>query len=167
MIEPAFAPGHKIDDNLAHAIPLLCEAYDALNDTPREKVELPRRLVRDPGAQTRCAANQRLAAWLHDQGDHRGARRAIEAAERDVPGDPMAAVVELTMLGAERRFDQVTERAAYWLQSVAANPEATEEALSLIRGFRDDPMRGRDNYYESSSQASSATGTAATSGFEL
>ena len=147
LIEPALAPGRKIDDDLAHAIPLLCEAYDALNDTPREKVKLLRRLVRDPGAQTRCAANQRLAAWLHDQGDHRRARRAIEAAERDVPGDPMTAMVELTMLCAERRFDQVTERAAYWLQSVAANPEATDEALSLIRGFRDDPKRGRDNYY--------------------
>ena len=147
LIEPAFAPGHKIDDNLADAIPLLCEAYDALNDTPRQKEKLLRRMARHASAPIRCAANQRLAAWLHDHGDHQGARRAIDAAERDVPGEPMTAMVELTMLCAERRFDQVTERAAYWLQSVGRNPEATEEALSLIRGFRDDPKRGRDDYY--------------------
>ena len=147
LVEPALAPGSEIDEQLADAVPLLCEAYDALNDTPRQKERLLRRLIRDPSAPIRCAANQRLAAWLHDQGDRRGARRAIEAAERDVPGEPMTAMVELTMLCSERQFDRVAERAAYWLESVARNPLATEEALSMIRGFCDDPKRGRDNYY--------------------
>ena len=147
LIEPAFAPGHKIDEVLADAIPMLCEAYDVLNDTPQQKQTLLRRLIRNPGAPIRCAANQRLAAWLHDQGDHREARRTIQAAERDVPGEPMTAMVELTMLCSERRFDRVAERAGYWLESVARNRFASEEALSLIRGFRDDPKRGRDDYY--------------------
>ena len=147
LIEPWFAPGRRIDEKLADAIPLLCEAYDALNDTPQQKVELLRRLARDPGAAIRCTANQRLASWLHDEGDYDEAWRAIEAAERDVPGDPMTAMIELTMLSAERRFDRVAERAAFWLESVAPNPLVTEGALSLIRGFRDDPKRGRDEYY--------------------
>ena len=147
LIEPWFAPGRGIDEALADAIPLLCEAYDALNDSPQQKEELLRRLIRDPGAPIRCVANQRLAAWLHDQGDHDEACRAIEAAERDVPGEPMTAMVELTMLCAERRFDRVRDRAGYWLQSVGRNPLATEEALSAIRTFRDDPKRGRDDYY--------------------
>ena len=147
LIEPTLAHGRKIDEKLAGAIPLLCEAYDALNDTPQQKERLLRRLVRDPSARIRCAANQRLAAWLHDQGDRRRAQRAIEAAERDVPGEPMTAMVELTMLCSERRFDRVAERATYWLESVSRNPLCTEEALSLIRVFRDDPKRGRDNYF--------------------
>ena len=147
LIEPALATGHKIDEKLADAIPLLCEAYDALDDTPQRKRKLLRRLIHEPSASIRCAANQRLAAWLHDHGDRRGAWRAIEAAERDVPGEPMTAMVELTMLCSERRFDRVAERAAYWLESVGRNPLATEEAVSLLRTFRDDPKRGRDNYY--------------------
>ena len=77
LIEPWFAPGRGIDEALADAIPLLCEAYDALNDSPQQKEELLRRLIRDPGAPIRCVANQRLAAWLHDKGDHDEACRAI------------------------------------------------------------------------------------------
>ena len=147
LIEPLLAPGRVIDEKLADAVGILCEAYDALNDTPQQKEELLHRLARDPGAAIRCAASQRLAAWLHDQGHRDRAWQAIEAAERDVPGEPMTAMIELTMLSAERRFDRVAERAVYWLGSVSRNPLGTEEALSVIRGFRDDPKRGRDEYY--------------------
>lgn len=147
LAEPLFVPRGRIDEALADVIPLLCEAYAALNDTPQQKEELLRRLVRDPGAPIRCVANQLLASWLHDQGDHDEAWRTIEAAERDVPGEPMTAMIELTMLCAERRFDRIPDRAAYWLQSVGRNPLATEQALASIRTFRDDPKRGRDDYY--------------------
>ena len=147
LVEPCFEPGCWIDEGLADVIPLLCDAYDALEDSPQPKEELLRRLVRDPGAPIRCVANQRLASWLHDQGDRADAWRAIEAAERDLPGEPMTAMIELTMLCAERRFDRVSERAGYWLESVGGNPLATELALSAIRTFRDDPKRGRDDYY--------------------
>lgn len=147
LAEPLFVPRRRIDEALADVIPLLCEAYDALNDTPEQREELLRRLVRDPGAPIRCVANQHLASRLHDQGDHDEAWRAIEAAERDVPGEPMTAMIELTMLCAERRFDRIPDRAAYWLQSVGRNPLASEQALTSIRTFRDDPKRGRDDYY--------------------
>ncbi|MDE0422344.1 MAG: SEC-C domain-containing protein [Gammaproteobacteria bacterium] len=147
LAEPSFMPGRGIDEALADVIPLLCEAYDALNDTPQHKEELLRRLVRDRGAPIRCVANQHLASWLHDQGQRDEAWRTIEAAERDVPGEPMTALIELTMLCAERRFDRIPDRAAYWLRSVGRNPLAPEQALTSIRTFRDDPKRGRDEYY--------------------
>ena len=147
LVEPWFVPGRTIDEALADVIPPLCEAYNALNDSPQQKEELLRRLVGDPGARIRCVANQQLASWLHDQGDRDEAWRTIEAAERDVPGEPMTAMIELTMLCAERRFDRIPDRAAYWLQSVGRSPLASEHALTSIRTFRDDPKRGRDDYY--------------------
>ena len=147
LVEPCFLPGRRIDEACADVISLLCEAYDALNDSPQQKEDLLRRLIQDRGAAIRCVANQHLASWLHDQGDRDEAWQTIKAAERDLPGHPMTAMIELTMLCAERRFDRIPDRAAYWIQSVGRNPNASEQALTSIRIFRDDPKRGRDDYY--------------------
>ena len=147
LIEPCFSPEQRIDPELVEAIHMLCDAYDVVDDTPERKLELLQRLVGDPDPRIRGSAKERLASWLHDRGRRDEAWDLIATVERDIPGEATTAFIELTMLMAERRFEDASALAAKRLKTVARNPNVAEEAVDLIRRFRDDPKRGRDDYY--------------------
>lgn len=146
LLEPCLSPGRRIDPELALTIQTLCDAYDAVDETPR-KEKLLRRLGGDPDADIRCSANRLLASWLHDQGRRDEAWDLIATVERDIPNDASTVLIELTMLAAERRFEDAAALAAERLESVARNPNVSAEDMALILGFRDDPKRGRDDFH--------------------
>ena len=147
LTERWLVPGKPIDPELAGTIHLLCDAYDALDEKPRRKEKLLRRLSRNPETVVRAAATRHLVSWLYDQGRRDEARELIAALEREFPGDIGTALIELDMLTHERRFEDAAARAALRLDAVSRNPDVPEEALALLRSFRDDPKRGRDDYY--------------------
>ena len=147
LIEPCFSPEQRIDPELVEAIHMLSDAYDVIDDTPERKLELLQRLVGDPDPRIRGSAKERLASWLHDRGRRDEAWDLIATVERDIPGEATTAFIELTMLTAERRFEDASALAAKRLETVARNPNVAEEAVDLVRRFRDDPKRGRDDYY--------------------
>ena len=147
LLEPWFAPRRRIDPEVAGTIHMLCDAYDLVDEKPRRQEKLLRRLSRNPDAVVRAAANRRLSARLRDQGRRDEAWDVIAAAHRNFPGDPATAFIELGMLAQERRFEDTAARAAIRLEAVSRNPDVPEEALDLLRCFRDDPKRGRDDYH--------------------
>ena len=147
LIKPWLAPRQPIDPELAATVHMLCDAYDALDAKPRRKEKLLRRLSRHREAGIRATATQGLASWLYGEGRRDEAWDLLAAAERDIPEEPAPAFTELGFLLRERRFEDAAARAAWWLEGVSRNPKVPEEDLELLRRFRDDPKRARDDYY--------------------
>lgn len=147
LVEPCLSPTRRTDYELLESVHLLCNAYDAVDDTPQREEELLERLARDPDARIRGSVKERLASCLHDRGRRDDAWKLIASVERDTPGEATTAFIELTMLTSEHRFEDAAALAAKRLETVARNPNVDEDALDLIRRFRDDPKRGRDDYY--------------------
>ncbi|MGE0623836.1 MAG: SEC-C metal-binding domain-containing protein [Pseudomonadales bacterium] len=127
------------DERLALLIDPLCDAYDALYRTDRNKAALLERLSGHPLEAVRSEACQRLASWLHDQGDDEAAWTAFHQALRATPDNPALAALEITLLAAEGRYDQLRQRAAYWRRRMERLQDVPDDLLDLLEQVEADP----------------------------
>lgn len=149
LLEARLGEGAVINAELAALIDPLCDAYDALYRTDRKKGALLERLATHPLAPVRSAANQRLASWLHDQGEHKRAWAALADAQRADPSDPAIAGLEISMLASERDYDRARERSGFWLRRFQRDAGIPDQMLEFLQAVRADPRRalaevGRD-----------------------
>jgi len=114
LLEPLFEGELGDDPDLADALDVLLDAYQALG-RPRKKQALLRHIIDSaPRSALRSSAWQRLATMRMDAGEVRAAWDAFAAAQRDDPDSPHLATLEVLLLvesGDERR---ARERAQYW-----------------------------------------------------
>ena len=131
--------GAKLDSRLAPAVDLLCDAYDATYRTDRKKRQLLQQLSNHPNRALRAEANQRLAAWLEDQGDLDGAWQALQEAIRAEPNNPGSAVLEITLLCARGESARAGQRADFWYRRLLPLAEEMPEALAFLERARREP----------------------------
>ena len=150
LVEAVFAEGASLKDpNLCLLVYPLCDAYDALYRTDRNKVAFLERIRNHPMDAIRNEANQRLASVLHDKGELTAAWEAVERARQAAPDDPANAALEISLLVAESRYDRARERAGFWLRRLRKQQDVPERVVSLLENVRADPGRalaevGRD-----------------------
>jgi hypothetical protein len=142
LAEAAIGEGVVIkDDDLSLLIDPLCNAYDALYRTDRKKRALLERLADHPLKEVRSAASQRLASWLHDQGEWPAAWTALTRAQQATPDDPAVAGLEISLLASEHAYDRARERAGYWLRRFEKRKGTPDEVLDFLTAVRSDPQR--------------------------
>ena len=140
LLEPELLePRAKLDPRLAPAVDLLCDAYDETYRTDRKKAKLLRGLSKHPVRAFRAEANQRLAAWLEDQGDLDGAWQALQDAIRADPDHPGAAVLEITLLCARGEKERAGQRADFWYRRLLPLAEEIPEAMAFLDRARSEP----------------------------
>lgn len=133
------------DDQLSLLVDPLCNAYDALYRTDRKKRALLERLADHPLDAVRSAACQRLASWLHDQGEWQAAWSALTRAQQATPNDPAIAGLEISLLASEHAYDRARERAGYWLRRFEKHRGVPNEVLGFLNDVRSDPQRALAN----------------------
>lgn len=129
------------DDQLSLLVDPLCNAYDALYRTDRKKRALLEHLAEQPLKAVRSAACQRLASWLHDQGEWQAAWTALTRAQQATPDDPAIAGLEVSLLASEQAYDRARERAGYWLRRFEKHGGVPDEVLGFLSEVRSDPQR--------------------------
>ena len=133
------------DDRLAIAIDWLCDAYAVLHKTTRKKEALLTHFATHKNRAFRATANQRLASWLLDQGESDRAWRAFATADKAEPKSPANALLEMTMLSSEGRFEWAAKRAGQWLAVLEKDASVPEEILASLRRFQKNPSHAFDD----------------------
>ena len=101
-----------------HALDLYSNACDELG-LEEQKLELLERVVREAvRSPLRAGAWERLATVRMDDGDVSGAWEAFRNAQRDQPGAPALAHLEILLLHAEGRHGEMAERARHWARQL-------------------------------------------------
>ena len=126
-----------------YALNLLCNAYDDLGKD-RSKNSLLKRIVEiAPKSPLRSSAWQRLAAIRIDKGDNVGAWEAFKCAMKDSPDSVDLSHLELQLLAAEGKWNQVQERANFWLRKLMRLPREIQaeytEVIDLIKDITKNP----------------------------
>lgn len=142
LAEAAIGEGATIKDpQLSLLVHPLCDAYDALYRTDRNKRALLERLAGHPLEAIRSEACQRLASWLHDRGERDAAWTALIRALQATPDDPGIAALEISLLASEQAYDRARERAGYWLRRLERQQAVPEELLNFLSEVQLDPRR--------------------------
>jgi tetratricopeptide (TPR) repeat protein len=140
LLEPLFADPARLDHRHAPAFDVLMNLYLDLGK-PRKRKALLETGLKAADAHLRGTARQRQAAALFDQGDTAGAWESLHLAMRDNPDDPSLALLEMTLLQAEGRTDQLRERARFWLTRLQRQPqdEVVSDVVAMLRQVMDNP----------------------------
>ena len=140
LLEPLFvAPLARRDARFELALETLCDAYDALGHGNKKRAFL-RRVAREGDRALRTAAWQRLTALLIDDGAFAAARSAFEQALRHAPDSPANALLELTLLAAQRRDLLAGERARFWRGKFRRRSEQDPRLLGFLERAIHDPQ---------------------------
>lgn len=148
LLEPMLAePLQHEDDLAAHALDLLCNAYDARGNARRRKRALLECIgtgaSRSP---LRSAARQRLACILMDRGEPGAAWAAFRDAQQDDPGNTALGLLEVQLLMSEGRNDEARERAGFFLRQLRRSGEDLEpRTLEFYEQVAADPARAISN----------------------
>lgn len=120
LLEPMLIePLRHHDDLAAHALDLLCNAYDARGNALRRKRSLLKRIgAGAPRSPLRSAAHQRLACILMDRGEAGAAWLAYRDAQQDDPGNAALGMLEVQLLMSEGRNDEARQRAGFFLRQL-------------------------------------------------
>lgn len=129
-----------LDHRHAEVLNLLCDAFDAVERTPRRKRLLLERLCAAPDKTLRANAWQRLASHHMDQGHDDQAWHCFEQAQRADPGDPDLAMLELLLLCARDEQEQARARARFWLQQYQRRGIDDPDRLEFLRAAQHDPI---------------------------
>ncbi len=148
LIEPMLAePLQHEDDLAAHALDLLCDAYDARGNARRRKRALLERIGADAlRSPLRSAARQRLACILMDRGEPGAAWAAFRDAQQDDPGNTALGLLEVQLLMSEGRNDEARERAGFFLRQLRRTGADLEpRTLEFYEQVAADPVRAMSN----------------------
>ncbi|MDD9962925.1 MAG: SEC-C domain-containing protein [Gammaproteobacteria bacterium] len=143
FLEPMFAStlagtGHQY----GRALSLLCDLYGDAGWS-RKKAELIERIVAEaPRSELRSLAFQRMAILCIERGDRDGAWEAFRQAQRDTPGDPLIALLEIHLLMAEHQPERARESARVWRKRLGKrNAEENDRVIAFLTAAAQDPHR--------------------------
>lgn len=113
ILEPLFEKPQRLDGTYEMALDSLFDAYDDLG-LRQEKLETMNRLAEELRPPLRGAMWSRTATMAADKGHWKEAWQCFGQAQQDDPDNPSIALLEVTLLLFEGRFDQASERARFW-----------------------------------------------------
>lgn len=123
-----FAGEGRWPDRLADLFELLLDAYEAQGKRKKRKDMATAATVRG-APQVAAIGWQRLAAMLSDDGDLDGAWIAFSHAQRADPDNVSLAMLEITILVSQKKWEQTRQRAQFWAARIARMPGPKEEQL--------------------------------------
>lgn len=119
LVEPWLERLKKLDDRFEHAFDFLWDAYGDLGQKVKKEKALTL-VSRAPEGTARAFAWRRWVTIAADQGDWERAWDYFNRAYRDDPDHPSLALVELTLLSAEVRGEELKLRADFWARRFRA-----------------------------------------------
>lgn len=128
LLTPWFAGEGKWPDRLADLFDLLLDAHEALGKRKKRK-DLARAATVRGEPQVAAIGWQRLAAMLADEDKLHEAWAAFGHAQRADPDNVSLAMLEITILVAQQKWEQVSQRARFWAARIAKMPGPKEEQL--------------------------------------
>lgn len=128
LLTPWFAGEGKWPDRLADLVDLLLDAYEALDKRKKRKDLAQAATVRGE-SQVAAIGWQRLAAMLADEGKLQEAWTAFTHAQRADPDNVSLAMLEITLLVSQQKWEQAGQRARFWANRIAKMPGPKEEQL--------------------------------------
>ncbi|WP_456405003.1 SEC-C metal-binding domain-containing protein [Thiolapillus sp.] len=139
LVEPLFETDNPgTDERYDFALNTLCNIYDRLGYN-KKKMRLLKRIVDDcERSPLRSGAWQRLAAIKMDEGDNKGAWKALQNAQRDNPDNPYLGVLEIQLLIAEGRTEEAKSRAVFWKKQIQKY-EVDNELVEFFADIARDP----------------------------
>lgn len=120
MLRPLFEQGFERTDTEDHAtaFDVYLNAFEELDREAEMEAWIARAIGEARRSPLRALAWQRTAALRIDDGDSAGAWQAFEQASRDDPDSLALARLEVLLLAADDRADEIPVRARMWLRSL-------------------------------------------------
>lgn len=138
LLEPWFKPTVTLGKRHRWLFDILMDVYLDV-DKPLKRKRLLQRACEADDKQLRSDAWQRRASIDMDAGDTASAWKSFSIAQQLDPNAPSLAVLELTLLCAEGKFDQAKARAVFWLARFKRSADVTPEFLDLLAQCTQDP----------------------------
>ena len=139
LLEPLFADLSGLDGRFDAALDALCDAYDRLDHWRKGRAFLER-IARDGPRDLRAAAWRRLCTQCIDEGDFVQAQEAFAQAQRNAPDSPRTALLEVTLLAAERKDAIAALRAHFWRRKLERVGFSDEPFMSFLADATADPQ---------------------------
>lgn len=141
LLEPHFTgPGAEgLDERWAHALNILCDAYDR-RLYGKKKRALLHRVRQHPCPGLRAAAWQRLCTIHLDEGAFVEAQLAFAQAQRAAPDAPGTAFLEIALLATQHEEALARDRALFWRHKLRRGGEADEDILTFLEQAGRDPQ---------------------------
>lgn len=139
LLEPWFAEGRDLTGCLEPMFDLLMDCYLRGGNERKRKNLLERVLARGDRA-LRSAALQRRTAMLADRGTLEEAWASFREAQREDPGSPGLAHLEVVLLAGQGEYTRAGERATFWIASLGRRRDPNlAELISWLREVAADP----------------------------
>jgi hypothetical protein len=139
LIEPLFGEPQALDGRFDAALDVLSDAYERLDHWHKGRAFLER-IARDGPRELKAAAWQRLCTQDLDEGDFAAAQAAFAEAQRNAPDSARTAVLEITLLAAQRKDTVAALRAHFWRRKLERAGYREEPFMDFLAQAALDPQ---------------------------
>ncbi len=139
LLEPLFADLAGLDGQYDAALDVLCDAYERL-DHWRKADAFLKRVAADAPRELKAAAWQRLCTQHLDEGDFAAAQDAYAQVQRNAPDSARTAVLEITLLAAQRKDAVAALRAHFWRRKLERAGFRGEPVMDFLAQAASDPQ---------------------------
>jgi len=139
LLEPLLAAPEALDGRFDTAVDVLSDAYERLGHWRKCRAFLER-ISRSGARELRAAAWQRLCTQHLDQGDFAAAEAAFAQAQRNAPESARTAVLEITLLAAQRKDAVAALRAHFWRRKLERVGHQGEPVMDFLAQAATDPQ---------------------------
>jgi hypothetical protein len=139
LLEPLFDEPQALDGRFDAALDVLSDAYERLDHWRKGRAFLDR-IARDGPRELKAAAWQRLCTQHLDEGDFAQAQAAYAEAQRNAPESARTAVLEITLLAAQRKDVVAALRAHFWRRKLERAGYREEPFMAFLAEAALDPQ---------------------------
>lgn len=139
LLEPLFREPQGLDGRFDAALDVLSDAYERLDHWRKGRAFLER-IARDGPRDLKAAAWQRLCTQHLDEGDFAAAQAAFAQAQRSAPESARTAVLEITLLAAQRKDAVAALRAHFWRRKLERAGYREEPFMAFLAQAAADPQ---------------------------
>ncbi len=139
LLEPLFDEPQALDGRFDAALDVLSDAYERLDHWRKGRAFLDR-IARDGPRELKAAAWQRLCTQHLDEGDFAQAQAAYAEAQRNAPESARTAVLEITLLAAQRKDVVAALRAHFWRRKLERAGYREESFMDFLAQAALDPQ---------------------------
>lgn len=149
LLEPLFGGElARLDGRFEEALDVLCDAYLDLG-YEHKRMALLERVAEKGNKELARAAHERMASMLFDRGERDAAWESFRRAQRADPDNPSLVLNEVTLLVAERRFEEASARAKFWVAKLRKSGLDYGGLIEALEEMMRDPARAvADSYLE-------------------
>jgi hypothetical protein len=139
LLEPLFAEPQVLDEDLEAALDVLTDAYERLDHWRKGRAFLER-ITRDGPRGLKAAAWRRLCTQYLDEGDFASAEAAFAEAQHCAPESARTAILEITLLAAQRKEAVAALRAHFWRRKLERAGYREEPFMDFLAQAAADPQ---------------------------